>query len=282
MDNQSLAIKCPNCGNINSGSASVCTKCGNNLKEDVTVDENVNTNEFITNNSSINNSSTSNTNKGNEISEILMTSGKYILGAFLKPFDKFKENEEKFSDIKNAGILSGIIVAVLTIISIISSMFSAVRVTNLWTGKTEWVFENLKHINYFKVFFRSALIYAGIIVAIAGIYYLATLIIKKQTSFPKLLAAATTSFVPVALATSILAPILSLIASSLSICVVVIGFIYTLAILVTLVNYLIPIDNQNIKIYFHSACLSVFFIVGGYIVYNIVLKSVTSTFSSLL
>ena len=57
----------------------------------------------------------------------------------------------------------------------------------------------------------------------------------------------------------------------------VVGFIYSLLILLELTNDIIVIENKNVRIYFHLICLSVIVIVGGFIAYKVLLSSLTSS-----
>ena len=88
----------------------------------------------------------------------------YILGALLKPFDKFKREEEKLNNWKNVSILSLIIIVVSTLIRLIATMISVVREKSLWPNEVKWTWENLKSIPYFKFIGQNLLIYAGILV----------------------------------------------------------------------------------------------------------------------
>lgn len=205
----------------------------------------------------------------------------YIIGAILKPFDKFKKEEEKLNNFKNVGILSLIVIGVMTIIGLFKTMLSAVRVTSFWSGKVEWVWENLKNVEYFKVIGQSLLMYAGIILAIAGVYFVASLVMKKESKFVKLLSATVTAFIPFAVASAILSPLLSMINVYLGVIITIVGFIYFIVILLELVNDQIVIENKNMRIYFHLVCLSVLIIGGGLIVYKLILGTLTSGLGSL-
>ncbi len=203
----------------------------------------------------------------------------YILRAFVKPFEEFKKTEKNFSDQKNTLILGGIVVAILTALKLIGTIINTVRVTSI-LGGTKWVFENIKNINFIKTIGGSAITYALIILAIAGVYYLASLVIKKETNFFKLMGASITAFIPMAVSTTLLSTLLSMISIKLGVAVVIIGFIYSLLILIELINYLIPIENQNTKIYFHLTCLSLLFLTGAFIGYKMIVGSVTSGIGS--
>lgn len=297
-ENLNNNLVCNSCGNVNELNTKFCIKCGSSLdfnvaeKNDVSsieVGQNEDfksTQQVFSDNSmqqnlndftqqTIYNSTISNnqaTNNSIEIKYYLQ----YIVRVVLKPFDTFKQNEEKLFDFKNIGILSLIIVGFMTIIGLINTMINTVRVTSFWTDEVEWVWENLKEIEYFKVIGQNILIYAGILLAISGIYFLASLVIKKEVKFPKLLDATVTAFIPFAMAISIFSPLLSLIYSPLGICITIVGFIYTLVILLELMNELIKIGNKNTRIYFHITCLSILIIGCGFIAYKLILGSLSS------
>lgn len=204
----------------------------------------------------------------------------YLPMIILKPLENFKKEEKNLSDQKNTLILGLIVVAILTVLKLISTILNTIRVTSLFGG-TKWVFENIKNINFIKTIGGSFITYAIIIVAMAGIYYLASLVIKKETNFFKLIGASITAFIPVAISSTILSTVLSIISIKLGVAIVIIGFIYSLLILLELINDLIPIENQNTKIYFHLTCLSILFLIGAFVGYKIIVGSVTSGIGSL-
>jgi len=295
-DNMNSNIVCPQCGMTNASNTKFCIKCGTRLQPDAMEVPQVATVEVEQNVTPVAPQETFNNNVNSQFNNVQQpiynnvstnvqpaptATGKfnffqYIIGAVLKPFDRFKKEEENLSSFKNVGILSLIVVGFMTIIGLITTMINTVRVTSFWTDEVEWVWENLKEIEYFKVIGQSLLIYAGVLLAISGIYFLASLVIKKEAKFPKLLGATVTAFIPFAIATSILSPLLSLIYSPLGLVVTIVGFIYTLVILLELINELIKIENKNTRIYFHLTCLSILIIGGGFIAYKLILGSLSS------
>ena len=204
---------------------------------------------------------------------------KYIIGSIIKPYEKFKSNEKELSNSKNVLTMSGILVLTLTILGLVNTMISEVRVKSFLSTKTEWVWENLKDIEYFKVIGQNLLIYAGILAAISGIYYIASLIIKRDTNFTKILAAVVTSLIPFAIASLVLSPILSMIYSILGIGITVAGLVFTLITYLELINEMVSIESENTKIYFNSICLFVVIAVGAFIAYKLVLGSLGSLIS---
>ena len=300
-DNMNSNIVCPQCGMTNASNTKFCIRCGTGLQSDVVEVPQVATVEVEQNVTPVTPQETFNSNVAPQFNNVQQPAYnnvtanvqsvpavtgkfnffKYIIGALLKPFDRFKKDEENLSNFKNVGILSLIVIGFMTVIGLITTMINTVRVTSFWTDEVKWVWENLKEIEYFKVIGQSLLIYAGVLFAISGIYFLASLVIKKEAKFPKLLGATVTAFIPFAIATSILSPLLSLIYSPLGICITIVGFIYTLVILLELMNELIKIDNKNTRIYFHLTCLSILIIGGGFIAYKLILGSLSSGLGSL-
>lgn len=289
MNNEN--IKCIKCGADNMANTKFCVKCGNSMQIQPVNQMNV-VQPMVSQQptvapvspvpTQVNTTQNVVPVNSNQNSVGKMNYFKYMINAFLKPYDSFKKEENNLSVFKNSAILSLILVGILTVLNLISTMINSVRVTSFWTDETKWVWENLKDVEYFKVIGQTLLIYLGVIAAISGVYYLASLVIKKNSSFVKLLSATATSFIPFAIATSILSPLLSLIHSYIGLAVTVAGFIYFLITLLELFNELIVIDNKNTRIYFHMVCLSILLIGGIFIIYKFVLGSITSGLGSLL
>lgn len=210
------------------------------------------------------------TNAGN------MNYFKYMLNVVLKPFDAFKKEESNLLVFKNSAILAGIVVGIVTILSLISTMITTVRVTSFFSDEVEWVWENLKHIEYFKLIGGTLLAYVGVIAAISGIYYLASIVIKKDAKFVKLFAVTVTAFIPLAVTMHVLSPLLSAIDTTVGLIISVIGIVYFVVILLELLNDTIAIENKDTRIYFHLVCLSIILLVGGFIAYKVILGSLSS------
>lgn len=294
--NENNNIMCPNCGSQNMAGTAFCTQCGNALQM-VGMNNNVGMqNPNVVNNNmqqNVNNNGMNNIQQQNinntPVNNNQTTTGstgkinilQYILGTFTKPFENFKKEENNLNDIKNVSILSAILIGVSLILSLISSIIDVVRVKNYFTGETAWVWDNLKEFPFFKFLGQRFVIFAGALLLISAVYFLASRVLKKDTSFAKLLAAATSAFFPFTAAINILYPLLSKIYVELGLCSIIIGFFYTLIILLELVNYLINIDKKDIKIYVNAACTSIIVIVGGWILYKMLLSELTSGLGSL-
>lgn len=280
-------MECSKCGTHNSEGFKFCVKCGNNL-------EAVN-NESIKSNVPVQDSATehkpveetkpkekSSFNKSNSktINNVSLNYFKYITSFLLKPFETFKQEENKLSDTKMSLILSGIVAGAMMIINLLTSMISAIFVKTMdystFKYKTKIDFEGLKNLDYVSLIFKKLLIYACIIVAIAAIYYLASLVVKKSLNFIKTLSASASAIMPFAVMGMIVSPILGKIWTPLAVVSAIIGVVYSIAIFVTLINDSVKFDRKDFGIYFHSACITILVTAGYYTYINIMTSEITS------
>lgn len=290
---------CPNCGMDNIQGSSFCVKCGNklntenvnnNFQQQVQEVNNVQANNqvgdpFVQNtmqqNNYVNNVNVvTNTNKA-------MNFFMYILMILIKPFKTFKEEEEKLTDTKNSLILSGIVVGLMLVINLIKSMITTVFTKKMdyttFKLKTVIDFSNLKNLDWLDLLGKHLLIYAGIILAIAVVYYLASLVFKKNGNFIKLLSISATSLIPFTLVGMFASFVLGKIWSPLYIVCVIVSLIYSVLILVSLINKQFEFENNDTKIYFHLICLGVLAVAGYYLYMKyFVLGTISSKVSDVL
>lgn len=273
--------------NMNNAMNNMNNDMNGQFQNNMNMNNNFNNSNNMNNN--FNNNFNNNSNNGqfnnnfnnNQVSGGKLDYVKYLLGSFLKPFDTYKNNESALGDFKNSSILALIVVGIMTVISLLSTMLSAVRHKSYFSGKVTWNWDNLGDVEYFKTIGLDLLIYAGIIAAIAGVYYLASLVIKKNAKFSNLIGVATTAVVPFAICSLLISPILSMIYSPLGVAATIVGFVYAFVTLIELVNEIVIIDNKNTRIYYHLVCLSTVIIVGGFVAYKVLLNSVLGGFGDL-
>jgi len=203
---------------------------------------------------------------------------KIIGNVFIKPFSIIKENSEMLCDIRNSGLLVGIVVVVVTILNLIKQMFNAVyqRSFNFWEGEyeTEIDFSNLGDLEYFSIIGKNLLVWLAIIAIIAGVYFIASLILKKQTNFSKLLGISAISIVPFMACLFIVSPILGIIHYLLSIIVIVAGFIYTFLILYEAMNKEVEL-YENKKGFVNLICLTVILSTSLYLYMEFMMGAIT-------
>ena len=266
---------CPNCGTENMDSSKFCVGCGKNL-----VSPSIQNNTFEQSNTMnmqsqnyINNNSNTYDNYRVNVSNDKMQYIFVILAVILKPFTTFKEEIEKFSSLKNSIIMSLIMSIFATLVVLIQTMFNAIREVSYFSTDTSWNFDNLKSLDYAQIIGRNFLVYLGIIVAIATVYYIASLIAKKQTNFSKLLGISATAISPFIICALIISPLVSLIYAPLSIIISIIGGCYTIVIVYEMMNSEISLEG-NAKFYLNLICLSILAI-SVYFLYTRVFMSTT-------
>lgn len=302
---------CSNCKTLNSDSSKFCIKCGSQLVNKQVVNnpsdpQNINYNTSqLQGNIAINpnqpispsmpsyvnnmkNNNNINNYKNNNINVPVLSLKNFVLliiSFILKPFSTFKERSNIFNNLKSSITLTTIISVITTVINLIMTMISSIFVKTLdiktFKYKTTIVWENLKEIEYFKIIFQQLLTVIIIIFAIAIIYYLASLIVKKNANFSKFLGIAAISVVPLLICNLLLEPLAVLIFPKISTAISIIGLVYTIIILYENINSEVLLDG-NMKYYFNLICLSILAITGYYLLINTVTSSVEDSVSDIL
>ncbi len=244
-------MNCPNCKTENTEGSNTCSNCGASLK----------TNELNTNIQ----------NNINNLSHLAINYFKYLTSFIIKPYNTYKENEEKLGDVKESLIISGIIVVLMMIINLISSMVTTVITRSLFENKLNIDFSNLGNLNYIELIFKNLIKYAIFIGALALIYYIVGMLFKKRGNYFKTLSIVSSSLLPIIIV--LISPIISLIWVELGIICQIIGLIYIIITLINLTNEEYKFENKNIGIYFESICLSITCIILYFITINIITKS---------
>ena len=283
---------CPKCGGNNLDGSTYCVKCGVSLKEATPIIENnneiaTNVNPVVENNVNVNNSTVMepNTKKSGSSSNInykdtAMGFFTYGINIFLKPFESFKKEESKLNDSKNSFMFAGFIAICMMLVTLITRMISSIFYKNYFSGKLVFEISNLKNLNYVNLILKNLLIYACALLFVAGVYYVVSLILKKNVSFTKLLNVTSTSVIPF-IALSMFAPtIISYIWNPLAIISFAAGIIYFITIFANLIDEIITFENKDMKIYFHAISWAVIVLLGGYILYKSLLGSLTGSLYS--
>ena len=275
---------CPNCGKKNTEGSIFCVKCGINLKETTTQNE-IKTTEPNQKKEQLNTQST-NQQRIEEVKKTAVHYFKYAKDVLLNPYKTFKEKETELTETKNALIFSGILAVVMMLITLLTAMITSIFVKELSakTLKLHTVvkFSNLGDLNYLVLIGRNLLIYAGIIAAIAGVYYIVSLIFKKESKFTKLLSISATSIIPFIALGMILSPILSLIWTPLSIIAKVGGLVYSILVFMSLIKEELSFETKDLEIKFHLICLTILGTIGYYLYIKLFMAVVNSGLNDLL
>lgn len=198
-----------------------------------------------------------------------------IKAIILKPFTGLKDEINKISNILSAGILALIIAALATILTLIKTIITTVRVTSIWNNETSWVWDNISNINFVKAIGLNFIIFLGLIAAVAFVYYIGSLILKKQADFPKLLGIAVTTTLPVIICYTLISPILGMIWGLLGLLATVIGLVYTLILTYELMSEELSL-KENSKFYLNLICLTIISAIIYYIIIYLLIANVAN------
>jgi len=194
----------------------------------------------------------------------------FVIAVLLKPITTMKKEVNKFEDVKNTLIFAGLVAGITTIVNLIKIIFNTVY-TPAFAGfmgfgerKAEWDWSDLSNLKWGEAIFKNLIIFVGVLVAITLVYFLAGLILKKQTNFLRLLGIASVAVIPAALCMFIISPLLGMIYSPLGFGASIIGGIYTLLLLIDSVNRELSLEDNDMKLFVNIGCLSILVIAGYY------------------
>lgn len=179
-----------------------------------------------------------------EFGSAMKTYLKLLIGVFTKPVKTINEYKETTNEFLTPSIFAGIIAFVMMLISLISTIISTVHVDTLFEG-TKWEWSYIKEVPWAKSIFGNFFLYLAMIFGVAVIYYLTSLIIKKQISYTKSLIITAYALIPVFIANILLAPIFGLITYWLAAIIGLIGFVYTIVLLNQIMNKEFELDGEK-------------------------------------
>lgn len=262
-------MTCPKCGKEINKDAKFCNGCGTPIAEAA------NTNQPA--------QPVQQAKQPKSGKNIFVESLMYIISSLLKPAKTLKEKGKEFDNPKNGLILAGIVSAATMLIRVIVSFLMALidrPCIKSWDGKKTCVTidESLKNIQWLDITLKHLFIVFIVILAIAGLFYLGSLVAKKNTKYMRLVNIATIAFVPALLALFLLTPIFSWLFNLMKIGEFTLfissaGIIYALAVFYTLMKEEIAFDSKDVTIYFFSILTLIIIIILYFIVKNIILNS---------
>jgi len=249
-------VFCPKCGTNNLNEARFCAGCGGPLNEQ------------------INNRPTS--GLGHRPSAQSTPSDRtfnylqFIIAVLLRPVTTIWEQIHRFYDTKLSLVFAGIIAVSMMLANVFRTVLEVVMVKNydIFRGKytTTMTWANIDSIKWLDIILKNLIIYAIILGLIAGVYYLAGILLKRETDYRKILAIVSVSVVPLVLATFILSPILGIALTDLGAIVSLIGITYTFVILINSISLELGLEDGNLKAYVHLLCLTVLFILAYFVI----------------
>lgn len=219
---------------------------------------------------------------------------KYLGQSIIKPFQTFKSNSNIDSP-KFAFTIVGITAVAMTILGVIARIVGAI-VTKEYSGKHEETVIStlgLKRADFLGVTFKYLLLYIGLLLVVAGVFYLANLVAKRQVTFGRFLTVATTASLPWLIGTFLKSifttityattdyselagktPFGTYVATSLG----VIGLVYSIVIAVSLINNEMSFDDKSHALYFASIALAIVLVAANIVIPKVedsVYKSMT-------
>lgn len=262
-------MKCVKCGENNKDNATFCSKCGSKLEQEKEVKNEKVENDVVT--VSIDTK---------EAKNFFV----YLKDVFVSPAKSTKKALKKVKSTQDAFMLSLFVVLTALVTNLVVNMVSCIFVKQYsFMEGTKLVidFAQIGKLDYISLIFKTFGIFAVIILAMASVYYIASLVIKKEVPYRKFLIVSTNAFIPVAFVTLLVCPILSIISASISSILALLAMLYMGFILVSGMNSLVEIQDTDRKMYFHLICLGILLIAIYFIVVEIFKSAVVGAFGSL-
>ncbi|MDD2435746.1 MAG: zinc ribbon domain-containing protein [Bacilli bacterium] len=171
---------------------------------------------------------------------------KFILSFLLKPMTTLKKEINKFEDYKKTLILSSLIVLFTSFLTLLNIIISSI-IKNNFNGTI---------LDYLKTFNNNSVIYFAILILITLIYFLTSIVIKKEPHFFRLLGITTISVIPLVIGLLVFMPLSKMISIGLGMFIAIASIIYTLLILSETMSREFELSDSNLKIHFNLICLT--------------------------
>lgn len=216
----------------------------------------------------------------NSVTYSLAAIFKIIIMFLMRPISTFEEKGNGFTNLKNSAILSSIAGILITISLFITDIINNIKVVKMnffGPSETEWVFENIKNVNFFSPLLNFGFVILGIL-AIASIFYVGALVVRKNYNFNKLIALIVLAFMPLIIVTAIM-PIIVILPSLVSLVIISIASVYSIVTLINLINNEIKFDNKDHQVYYSAICYGASALLFAFITYYVLIKTVEDTIS---
>lgn len=210
-------------------------------------------------------------NNSFDLKKTIMECFTFIISFIIAPFSTLKNKLTNYSDFKSAGVLVLFIAICKMIINLIGTIISVVFVKQRYffsnETKLDISFSNLKNLDYFSLVFKDIFFTLVVVAAVAGIYHIVAMIMKKSTNYYKLSTITATCLVPIVVS-SFVSIIIGYIYLPLGVFITFAGVVYSLLVFIYATDNEVNFKNVDYKIYFHTICLTVTFIVAYYVLNN--------------
>lgn len=250
---------CKNCGTENGEGNTFCVKCGGALITAQPVENIIRQN--VANQNAVNQNAIPPVKKGFDFGKSMRIFGK----GFMKPLETIEENKKEYRSPAASFTLAGIV----TVISMVLYFFSRILQMIFIKGMKPSM-KYLEGFPYMKTLGVGLLLAAGFILVVASVYYIASLIAKKESNYGELVFVGTIATLPLILAISVVAPILSYIWLPLKTATILIAFVYSLLIVTIPVSKTLTFAKEDHKVYFHLICLSIICVTCYFVYVNLI------------
>ena len=256
-------MNCKKCNTVNQEGAKFCIQCGSPL--DTNNQGNLQTQQPI-NNMGVNmgqNPQMVNNMGMYANNQMYMTKQPFnlflfLVKAFIKPTQTISENEKEIKDSKNAVLLGVLSVLFAVIISILNK---AITVANVVTNYP-WM----------KAIATDLLFYSGIVFGVALIFYLGSLIVKKEINYLKVVSITSVALLPSVLAIYVLGPLLGEISYYLQYMTLIIGVCYSVVLFNNAIKDEIKLE-KDARVYFNFICYTLIVLIICFVLYKITIAS---------
>lgn len=270
---------CIKCGAKNKKGAAFCSKCGNALEvieEKKVTKKKIEKKEEVKEETPVENVNVIEEKTGvdfeNKKDDITITIDKqkyislwnYIVDGIFRPITTNEKTlkdgndmEEAITRVFKVGVVGMLVNLVMTMIR---SIF--VKTPTLDGFKTVIDVTGLKELDYLSLIFKNLIIYLIIMCLVACIYYLGSLVLKKELKFENLLTISANSFIEVIATFIFLYQIVVLFSVKLSIVVLILGMILYMLVLTKNISKEIKLNDPNKEILFHVCSLGLLLLIA--------------------
>lgn len=265
---------CKKCGAKNKKGASFCSKCGNELiveevkktKKTVVKEEEVKEEPKVTKIEE-----ETGVDIENKSEDITITIDKqkyislwnYIVDGILKPIStnektlkEDKTPEESITRVFKVGVVGMLVNLVMTMVR---SIF--VKTPTMDGFKTVIDVTALKDLDYLSLIFKNVIVYLIFMTLVACIYFLASLVIKKEMKIETLLTISANSFIEIIATIIFLYQLVSIFSVKISFVVLLLGMILYVLVLTKNISKEIKLNDPNKEILFHVCSLGLLLLI---------------------
>ncbi len=198
------------------------------------------------------------------------------------PLTYLKKENKITSDLKSSCIFGLLLALVASVLATFCKIFDIIHldyeILNSNGNLTKWYFDNLENYSIFKIFGDNFLVYAGAIFVVAFVYYIASLIVKKEIKFEKTLGTVSLAVAPTYVLMLVASPIVSIFSVKVGILVSLVGVIYALISIVKVFNDEMKLDDKKYLIV-NVIVIAVLVVCTYYAFLNIALGQVKDLFN---